>query len=153
MINRLQVTIIIMFSCNKWWCRKKFMACLCQLSTVLYYSPKPFCINRCLIPSSDTKPCKVGWKNSVNLCQQFVCHPLFSLPFLYLLNWALSAFSDLTLLVGRQEGHPACKNWVVRYWRGYMSGAKCKWFVYGLPDATATPIISCSSKIQNGLSF
>jgi len=24
--------------------------------------------------------------------------------------WVLSVFSALTLLVGRQEGHPACKN-------------------------------------------
>ena len=31
------------------------------------------------------------------------------------------AFSALTLLVGRQEEHPACKNWVVRYWHGYLS--------------------------------
>ena len=31
------------------------------------------------------------------------------------------AFSALTLLVGRQEGHPACKNRVVGYWRGYLS--------------------------------
>jgi len=37
-----------------------------------------------------------------------------------------SAFSDLTLLVGRQEGHPACKNRLVRYWHGYLSGARCK---------------------------
>ena len=29
-----------------------------------------------------------------------------------------SAFSALTLLVGRQEGHPACKNWVVGCWHG-----------------------------------
>jgi len=29
----------------------------------------------------------------------------------YLVNfWRLLAFSALTLLVGRQEGHPACKN-------------------------------------------
>jgi len=48
------------------------------------------------------------------------------------------AFSALTLLVGRQEGHPACKNWVVRYWRGYLPGARCKWFAYGWADATAT---------------
>jgi len=33
--------------------------------------------------------------------------------FSYLIN--SSAFSALMLLVGRQEGHPACKNWVVRY--------------------------------------
>ena len=38
-----------------------------------------------------------------------------------------------------QEGHLACKNWVVRYWRGYMSRARCKWFAYGPADATATP--------------
>ena len=53
------------------------------------------------------------------------------------LRWA--AFSALTLLVGRQEGHLACKNWVVRCWRGYVSGARCKWFAYGPADATATP--------------
>jgi len=23
--------------------------------------------------------------------------------------------------LGRQEGHPACKNCIVRYWRGYLS--------------------------------
>ena len=30
------------------------------------------------------------------------------------------------------------KTWVVRYWRGYLSGARCKWFAYGPTDATAT---------------
>ena len=49
------------------------------------------------------------------------------------------AYSALTLFFGRQEGHPACKNWVVRYWCGYLSGARCKWFAYGPADATATP--------------
>jgi len=49
-----------------------------------------------------------------------------------------SAFSALMLLVGRQEGHLACKNSVVRYWRGYRSGARCKWFAYGSADATVT---------------
>jgi len=28
----------------------------------------------------------------------------------FVLHLYLYAFSDLTLLVGRQEGHPACKN-------------------------------------------
>ena len=36
------------------------------------------------------------------------------------------AFSTLTLLVGRQEGHPACKNWVVGCWHGYLSAARCR---------------------------
>jgi len=43
-----------------------------------------------------------------------------------------SAFSALTLLDGRKEGHPACKNL-----SGYLSGARCR-FAYGPADATAT---------------
>jgi len=45
--------------------------------------------------------------------------------------------SALMLLVGWQEGHPACKKWVVGCWRGYLSGARCR-FAYGPADATAT---------------
>ena len=48
-----------------------------------------------------------------------------------------SAFSALTLSVGRQEGHPACRNWVMGCWRGYLSGARCR-LAYGPADATAT---------------
>jgi len=59
----------------------------------------------------------------------------------------------LKLLVGWQEGHPACKKWVVRYCHGYLSGARCKWFAYGSADATASPSFFCDSKIQNGLPF
>jgi len=43
----------------------------------------------------------------------------------------------LTLLVGRQEGHPACKKTrVVGCWHGYLSGARCR-LAYGPADATA----------------
>ena len=49
------------------------------------------------------------------------------------------AFSGLTVLVGRQEEHPACKNWVMRCWCGYLSGVRCRLFAYGPADATATP--------------
>ena len=54
-------------------------------------------------------------------------------------------FGALTLSVGRQEEHPACKNWVMRCWCGYLSGARCRLFAYGPADATASPnpIISC----------
>ena len=45
------------------------------------------------------------------------------------------AFSALTLLVGRQEGHPACKNWVMGCWHGYLSWARCR-LAYGPADAT-----------------
>ena len=50
-----------------------------------------------------------------------------------------TAFSALTLLVGRQEQHPACKHWVMRCWYGYLSGARCRLFAYGPADATAIP--------------
>ena len=48
-----------------------------------------------------------------------------------------SAFSALMLLVGRQEGHPACKKLSGRVLVGYLSGARCR-LAYGPDDATAT---------------
>jgi len=34
----------------------------------------------------------------------------------------------------------SCISWVVRYWRGYLSAARCKWIAYDPADATATPL-------------
>jgi len=51
--------------------------------------------------------------------------------------WRCFAFSALTLLVGRQEGHPACKKRVVGCWCGCLSGAGCR-LAYGPADAAAT---------------
>jgi len=50
------------------------------------------------------------------------------------------AFSALTLLVGRQEGHPACKNRVVGCWCGCLSGGRFR-LAYGPADATATDCV------------
>ena len=47
------------------------------------------------------------------------------------------AFSALMLLIGRQEGRPACKNRVVGCWCGYLPEARCR-LAYGPADATAT---------------
>jgi len=55
-----------------------------------------------------------------------------------LLHYASIAFSALTLLVGHQEKHPSCKNWVTRCWCGCLSRMRCKWFAYSPADATAT---------------
>ena len=41
--------------------------------------------------------------------QNFLCVRKWQLLFLYFFGQGLVAFSALTLLVGRQEGHPACK--------------------------------------------
>jgi len=47
------------------------------------------------------------------------------------------AFSALTLLVGRQEGHPACKKLSGGVLAWYLSGARCR-LAFGPADATAT---------------
>jgi len=41
--------------------------------------------------------------------------------------------------LGGKKGIRPVKNRVLRCWRGYLSGGRCKWFAYGPADATATP--------------
>jgi len=54
------------------------------------------------------------------------------------------AFSALTLLVGRQEGHPACKKLSggVLAWLSVWNEARCR-LAYGPADATATTLPFC----------
>jgi len=66
--------------------------------------------------------------------------------------FSVCAFSALTLLVGRQEGHPACKTLSGGCWRGYLSGARCR-LAYGPADATATQLSLAPAKIQIGFTF
>jgi len=49
----------------------------------------------------------------------------------------VTAFSALTLLVGWQEGHPACKKLSGGVLDGYLPGARCR-LAHGPADATAT---------------
>jgi len=76
----------------------------------------------------------------VNIWNDNYCYILFSSAS----GTEGSAFSALSLLVGRQEGHPVCKNWVVGCWRGYLSGARCI-LAYGPADATATHCLTVAS--------
>ena len=66
-------------------------------------------------------------------------------------------FSALTLslLIGRQDEHPACKNWVMRCWCGYLFGVRCSLFAYDPADATASQILIISRLIlmQTGFIF
>jgi len=55
---------------------------------------------------------------------------------LYYCVW-IFAFSALMLLIGWQEGHPACKKRVVGCWHGCLYGVRCR-LAYGRADATAT---------------
>jgi len=76
--------------------------------------------------------------------------------FVYLFYlYSRCAFSELTLLVGRQEEYPACKNWVIRCWCGYLSVVRCRFFAYGPADATAsqTPSSLASQKSRLVLPF
>ena len=51
------------------------------------------------------------------------------------------AVSALMLLVGRQEEHPACKNWLMRWWCGLQRGADCLHMVQLM--SLSNRIISC----------
>jgi len=60
-----------------------------------------------------------------------------------------SVNQDLSVLwccwLGVRKSIRPRKNWVMRCWCGYLSGARCRLFAYGPADATASqkPIISC----------
>jgi len=69
-----------------------------------------------------------------------------SWPYLCRSHSFLLAFIASTLLVGRQKKYLAYKNWVIRYWRGYLSGARCERFGCGAADATASPSSLASLK-------
>ena len=59
---------------------------------------------------------------------------LFSSVYLVLLY----IICALILLIGRQKERPACKNWVMRCWCGYLSWARFRLFAYGSANATAS---------------
>ena len=84
----------------------------------------------------------------------FISRPLLttcSIQLSCILLLLLEAFSALTLLVGRQEGHPARKNLTDKVLAWLFSGAKCSLHMVQLMPLR--PHHVCFSKIQNGLSF
>ena len=83
----------------------------------------------------------VGFKFS--LCYFVICQNLWCV-FMFV-------FSALTLLVGRQEGHLACKNWAVG-----AGVVICLEHSADLHMAQLMPLpltVSCFSKIQIGFTF
>jgi len=66
------------------------------------------------------------------------------------------AFTALTLLVARQEEHPACKKLSDEVLCGYLSGARCRLhMVQRMPlhSQTPSPLASCLIKIQTVFTF
>ena len=59
--------------------------------------------------------------------------------------WCLQCFEPLTLLIGWQEGHPACKKLSGVVLTSYLSGARCR-LAYGPADATAIHRLFASVK-------
>ena len=70
---------------------------------------------------------KTNYFINLNVSVSFILFYLFTCIFKY----------ALTLLVGQQEGHPACKKLSGGYWCGYLSEARCR-LAYGPADVTAT---------------
>ena len=67
------------------------------------------------------------------------------------IGWNKFAFSALTLLVGQQEGHPACKKLSGGCWHGICLEQGADLHMAQLMQLPLT--ISCSSKIQIGFTF
>jgi len=64
-------------------------------------------------------------------------------------SWAnCVAFSALTCWLGIGNSIRPVKNWVMRCWHGYLSGAS-KWFAYGPADTTA--ILSSPASLTSGM--
>jgi len=66
--------------------------------------------------------------------------------------WCGDGEMTLTLLVGRQEEHLACKNWVLRCWHGYVWSDVQMVYIWS-SWCNFHPIISHFIKIQIGLTF
>jgi len=58
--------------------------------------------------------------------------------------YCLQCFDTVRCVSGRASS--LWKNWVIRCWHGYLSGARCKWSAYGPADGTATPSSLASLK-------
>ena len=80
------------------------------------------CVNGTLSFPMFTKPKpRAENNNTVNVC--------FTNG-LYLLTYVLVSLQCFDTMVGRQEEHLACENWVMRCWRGYLPEARCRLFTY-----------------------
>jgi len=68
------------------------------------------------------------------------------------LYWRISDFSALTLLVGRQEGHPACKK--TEWWGAGVVICLERGADLRVAQMMPRPLtVSCFSKIQIGVTF
>ena len=93
------------------------------------------------------------------LCTFCICHLVsrillrcrlvssYNTYFVFFHIWDYSSIA-LTLLVGCQEDHLACKNWVMGCCCGYLSGARCIWSSWcHCHPQTSTSLTSFKSRL------
>ena len=103
-----------------------------------------------------THPINSSHNQPLNTCGEVTSQNVWSLNNRrFVWSWGgenLSCYSVLwRCWLGGRKGIRPVKNWVVRCWCGYLSGARCR-----LEHAQLMPLpftISCSSKIQIGFTF
>jgi len=96
--------------------------------------------------------CQSGLDTLLVNCENFKASPSLHVHLFISFNVHLCAFSALTLLVGRQEGHPACKK--TEWWGAGV--VICLERDADLHTAQLLPLpltVSCFSKIQIGFTF
>jgi len=91
----------------------------------------------------------------VPFCIWFACN-IFLLHkctyFISCCSWVVFPSVLWQCWLGIRKSIQPVKCWVIGCWRGYLSGARCKWFAYSLADATATPSsLALLNKVQIGL--
>ena len=74
---------------------------------------------------------------------------LFRSVYLVVTKLIYSVLSLWHRWLGVRKSIRLVKKWVMRCWRGYLSAARCKWFMYGPADATATPSSLASLKSRS----
>jgi len=124
-------------NCNKKGIENEYCV---HLIFLFEYSTCVFC-NKCITSesrvTSDVDTNVLLWLLSVAISELFVgCNN--RVPSVLWSCW-----------LGSRKGIRPVKSWVVRYWCGYLSGARCMWSSW----SHCHLIISCSSKIQTGLPF
>ena len=88
-----------------------------------WVSAELFCLRSCMILCHQTQPRQTCWRwlrPSPMQRMMVIVHLLQPRKVCVLLSW------DDNLLLGHQEEHPACKNWVMGCWSGYLFWARCR---------------------------
>jgi len=114
-----------------------------QISTTSQYVTNHLTIVKAVFANTQVIHCQLVWchlitnqaqvntviYNSVDSCKNSIYQKLYILMILPSVLWCCR--------LGSRKGIRPVKTWVVGYWHGYLSGARCR-LAYGPADAIAT---------------